>query len=122
MQQQFNPHEPDFTSAIMHGQDDDREYARFYTRYLAMAIDGFIVTLAMGLIQSSGLQIPAILLSLLSIAYYMFLPTRLDGQTLGKKLLGIQIISTSGQELGFRQMFLREGPLKLLSFLLLGYG
>ncbi|APR76054.1 Hypothetical protein A7982_01401 [Minicystis rosea] len=70
--------------------------AGFWIRFVAWVIDD-ILLLAIGAIIGTGVDgtAGAIVGTLISAAYYVFFWTR-TGQTIGQKLLRLQVVSTDG--------------------------
>ncbi|HWU43716.1 MAG TPA: RDD family protein, partial [Bdellovibrio sp.] len=103
--------------------------AKFYRQFLAASLDSIVFVLLTGISQkvlARSFQ-PPTLASVLALAqififigYYIY-PVKKSGQTFGKKIFGLQIISTD-IELTYFNVFMREFVGKLLSILLLGIG
>lgn len=58
----------------------------------------------------------------ISIGYFVYLQMRTNGQTLGKKWLGLRVITIDGSPLTTRTLFLRENVCKLVSAVLVFIG
>ena len=86
--------------------------AGFWKRFAAAFIDGLIFA---GLSQlSAGL-------GFLQIVYETILLAQWNGQTIGKKVLGIKVVSASGAKLDYLKAFIRTIS-KILSTIALGLG
>ncbi|MCP4247720.1 MAG: protein kinase [bacterium] len=97
-------------------------FAGFWIRVLAALIDMVVVGTVAGLLMlpfgaNSGARA---LYLLLGVLYQGFLVGRWNGQTLGKKALGIKVISDDGQPCGERQAFARALA-DLLNMFTLGF-
>lgn len=110
-------------------------YAGFWIRFAAILVDSlFLVGISYLLFNplrrlmgyEEEIFSPVDLIELVVQFLYFILLTWWSGQTLGKMLLGIRVISgrTDGQRgnLSFWQSFLREFVGKILSFIPLGLG
>ncbi len=100
----------------MHHDYEAKDNATFEQRAVALVLDLTIIGLLKGL-----LPIPALLGSLLSLIYFVFLQCQF-GFTPGKYFAGLRVISTTGQT-SLPRMLLRESIGKFVSSLvfLLGY-
>ena len=89
--------------------------ARFFQRFVAVLIDGLIF-LVLGYILNSNY------FGILSILYETLLISLWNGLTVGKKVVGIRVITTSGGGLDILHAFIRSIS-KILSgaVFLLGY-
>jgi uncharacterized RDD family membrane protein YckC len=114
------------------------EYAGFITRLLAFVIDAFIVSAAIGIVglvanflsnffrsgEWAQVFVTLVVLSvslLIYIAYYVGLWV-FAGQTVGKALFGLRVISADGERVHIRQAFIRLGGYWLSAlFLFFGY-
>lgn len=122
-------------------------YAGFWIRFLAAIIDGIILGIIGGTIQAvfgglvgvtfvaappqdpttsaglfAGLMGTAVILSIaVQIAYYVGL-TGAYGATVGKMVLGLKVVDTNGQKIGFGKAALREIVGKWISGLVFGLG
>ena len=98
------------------------EYMGFWIRVLAAAIDWVILTVVFLLLVAitDGLNT---LVQWLIDALYFVIFTGLRGQTPGKRVVGIQVLTKSGEVPGLGRAFLREVIGKFISgiVLLLGY-
>lgn len=97
----------------------------FWRRFVAALLDGIILSVVGGIIGAvlSGSDSAATLVGiLLGIAYYTYLEGS-TGQTLGKKALGIRVISLDGGgSIGYGRAFIRYiGRIVSGIVLLLGY-
>lgn len=99
-------------------------------RAAAYVLDTLIVAVIFGILKAAagrfaGVDLPDVAGLAASIAYFVFLQS-VDGQTLGKKAVGIRVLPLDQSEAGDRvphvRLILRETIWKFLGALLLGYG
>ncbi|MFT9848393.1 RDD family protein [Aneurinibacillus sp. REN35] len=100
-------------------------YAGFWIRFLAALIDGIVlgaVSYILGLASTEVFSFQWTMQNLLGLLYYIVL-TGLWGQTLGKMVVGVRVVRTSGSIAGWGAIVLRETIGKIVSaiVLLLGY-
>jgi uncharacterized RDD family membrane protein YckC len=88
--------------------------AGFWVRFVAIFIDGI-------LFWAIGWAIHFPLFGLLGIVYETVLISQWNGQTIGKKIMGIKVVTTSGGSLDLLKAFIRSLS-KILSFLPLDLG
>ena len=94
--------------------------AGFFTRFLAVFIDGLIlVPFTGGIVYITGSQWAGLPIQLL---YEAVLISQWNGQTIGKKIMGVRVTTTSGGKVDIMMAFIRSLS-KILSalILLLGY-
>lgn len=115
--------------------EDYHQYplASFKQRAFAVLLDGFFSALMMGVLSGVLKHVldhpgrpggvgPRLLQISFVFAYYYF-PLYASGETLGKKLVGVKVVSENGDgKLGFGQVLGREAIGKLISMLALGLG
>lgn len=101
------------------------KYAGFWIRYVAAFIDGIIVSLLITFSVVTLLQPYPTLIEvakiLVSFVYYIWMTSEYQA-TLGKKAMGIMVISDKSEKLTFMQVFVRETIGKLLSLVTMGIG
>ena len=92
------------------------EYVGFWTRFAAWIIDFFIILIIMiiTIVVSAFVSFLGILFLLLPWLYY-WLFTGLQGQTPGKKVVGIKVVNGQGNIPGLGRAFLREVVGKIIS-------
>ncbi len=91
------------------------EAAGFTARFLSFLIDFFIIYLLYAFIFLSGLyalgekysMVLLIVISVLFSVYSLITETLLNGQTPGKKALGIKVIKINGEKMNFIDYFIR---------------
>jgi uncharacterized RDD family membrane protein YckC len=88
--------------------------ASIFKRFLAVLIDGLIFGGLFLLFRNPGIQ-------LLSIVYETILISQWGGYTIGKKIMGIKVVTTSGGQVDWVKAFVRSIS-KILSSLVLGLG
>src|SRR4051794_18778252 len=88
-------------------------YASFWQRFAAMWIDFFVLLpllllheVAKGFSKTAGIAL-LIPVSAAFAAYSIYFHGRF-GQTLGKRAMGIRVVQTSGERLGWREAWLRS--------------
>jgi len=111
--------------------------APFIKRAIALAIDGFLITMVSRLLvtaldrvffdaNASVLLKPFFLsplIQLICALVFIVIPVAAFGQTAGKKLLGLKVVSSEGNEkLSFTDALAREIGGKTCSMLILGIG
>jgi uncharacterized RDD family membrane protein YckC len=99
-------------------------YGGFWQRFAADIVDCLIISLVfllnLGLDISESNQ--SIIISLLSAFYFIFFWAYQNGQTLGKKAFGLQIVKENGQQLDLVTAIVRYLGSFISSFILsLGY-
>lgn len=102
----------------------DERRAGFWIRFVAYLIDGVILGIVQGILmaifgaQSLTTTILSIIISLLYLIWYQ----SRNGQTLGKKLMGIKVIKVTGAPVTIGTLLLREIIGKAISALILFIG
>lgn len=106
-------------------------YAGFWMRYLALNLDSliisFIIGLPIGMVTTivNGTSVFTGVMSLLQIVltytYFIFL-TNKNQATIGKKLLGLYVVSEDGTKLSLGKIAFRETIGKFISFIILCIG
>ncbi|TJZ79099.1 RDD family protein [Chitiniphilus eburneus] len=124
------------TVDLQQNASDDLELAGRGTRLGAVLLDGLFGTIAgipliaaaiatpamfqAGVSPGAGLMVGIVIGSLLLLAFviYNFVLVHRNGQTLGKKVLGIKIVRQDGSRCGLRRyVFIRYLPIALLSMI-----
>ncbi|MDC3418002.1 RDD family protein [Aquibacillus salsiterrae] len=105
------------------------EKAGFWIRAIALIIDSILVGILDWIISAvfgannDPNQLVSIIISLvIAIGYYVWFQSFNNGQTFGKKIMGIRVTKLDGERVGFGNMFLREIIGKFLSALTLFIG
>ena len=88
--------------------------AGFFKRFLAVFIDGL-------LFGGCGLILQNNAFGFLSIVYETILISQWNGQTIGKKIMGLKVVTTSGGQLDWVKALIRAIS-KILSSIFLGLG
>jgi uncharacterized RDD family membrane protein YckC len=69
------------------------------TRFVAILIDGFILGLIGAVLFGAGREAGGGLALVISVIYNWFFWTRMDGQTPGKRMMGLRVIKADGTQL-----------------------
>lgn len=78
---------------------DYTQHADIGTRFLALVIDGFILGLITALLFGAGREVGGGIGFFVSFLYNWYFWTRQDGQTPGKRMLGIRVVRQDGMPL-----------------------
>ena len=96
----------------------------FWRRFAASFVDGIVLGVVYGILRAfMGDNAASGISTLFGLAYYTYLEGSASGQTLGKKALGIRVISLAdGGPIGYGRAFIRYiGRIVSTIVLLLGY-
>ena len=113
---------------------DSKKYAGFWIRFAAFAIDLFIAVI-IGVVASIALEVLAEIAGISHImpiaekyigtiviwSYFIYLTYNFNA-TFGKKLVGIEVISSKKENINLGQIIFRETVGKIVSFVVLGLG
>ncbi|GAB5491191.1 MAG: hypothetical protein Phog2KO_14060 [Phototrophicaceae bacterium] len=69
------------------------------TRFVAIAIDGFILGFITGILFGAGGEVGGGISFLVGILYNWYFWTRQDGQTPGKKVMNLRVVKADGSQL-----------------------
>ena len=83
------------------------ELAPLGTRFIALLIDGIILGLIGGLLFGAARGAGGGIGFLVGMLYYWYFLTRQEGQTLGKRWMGIRVVKTDGSALSDSDAILR---------------
>lgn len=75
------------------------ELADVGTRFIALIIDGIILGIIGGILFSGGRGTGGVIGFIIGVIYQWYFLTQQNGQTLGKRIMGIRVIKTSGEPL-----------------------
>jgi uncharacterized RDD family membrane protein YckC len=78
---------------------DEYELADVGVRFIAIIIDGMILGFITGLLFGAGREVGGSIGFLISVAYNWFFWTRWDGQTPGKRMMGLRVIKADGTKM-----------------------
>ncbi len=81
------------TTNTMHNRAD------IGTRFLAIAIDSFVLGLIAGLLVGYGREAGGIVSFIVGLVYNWYFWTQQDGQTPGKRLMNLRVVKTDGSPL-----------------------
>lgn len=98
-------------SALENQTEPSYTYAGFWTRFVAMIIDT-IFFVGVGFLLPENLQF---LVGAALLVYTVVMLKRFDGATLGKRVMGIKVVSATGGSLTIGQILLREVIGKFIS-------
>jgi uncharacterized RDD family membrane protein YckC len=97
------------------------QYASIGVRFVAVLLDGLIVGIPMLIIEAVlGLYGSPVAALLSAIAYFLYeglLLAYQNGQTIGKKVMSVRVVSVDGQALTMNKTFTRSGVKAVLSVL-----
>ncbi len=95
------------------------QYASVGVRFVAILVDGLIIGIPLLVIEAilgfAGSPVAALLNALAYFLYEGLLLTSWNGQTVGKKLMSVRVISADGQPLTTNKAFTRTGVKAILS-------
>ena len=110
------------------GASTELEYAGFWSRVAALIVDNAVVTIfglalliAAGLVGEGAVVIANLLYLVIAILYWPLMESSERQATIGKQLLGIQVVDANGARLNFVRALLRNLA-KILSSLPFGLG
>lgn len=107
------------------------KYGGFWMRYLALNLDSLItaiiITLPLNIIAvvvgaAAGFRMALVLLQVVLIYTYFIYLTNKNQATIGKKLLGLRVVSEDGTRLPFGKIAFRETIGKFISMIILFVG
>ncbi len=75
------------------------ELADVSTRFIALFIDGIILGLITGVLTRGGLAVGGFASFVCGVIYQWYFLTQQDGQTPGKRIMGIRVVKVNGQPL-----------------------
>lgn len=97
------------------------EYASVGIRFVAILLDGLIVGIPLLILEAIlrivGSPVAAILSAIAFFLYEGLMLAYQNGQTIGKKVMSIRVVSTDGQPLTINKTFTRAGVKVVLSVL-----
>ncbi len=95
------------------------DYASVWIRFVAVFIDGLIVGIPLLIIGAIlgvyGSPVYALIQGVAYLLYEGLLLASNNGQTIGKKIMSVRVVSTDGQPLTMSKTFTRAGVKALLS-------
>ena len=97
------------------------EYMGFWVRVLALTIDSFVMSFASLALTFIAALTPYALIFVVPGFIYIFY-TQMKCQTVGRRLVGIQVVGKNGEPIGFWRGLLRETIGKFLSTIVLYIG
>jgi uncharacterized RDD family membrane protein YckC len=98
------------------------ELADVGVRFVAIIIDGFIMGAVTGLLFGTGGEVGGGIGFLLTVAYNWFFWTRWNGQTPGKRMMGLRVIKADGSEMSDIDAIIRAVGYYVSGFVMaLGY-
>lgn len=83
------------------------ELAGIGQRFLALFIDGILLSIVTGILVGAGREAGGVLSFLIGAGYHWFFLTRMKGQTPGKMVMGIRVIKTDGSAISDVEAVLR---------------
>ena len=125
------PEQQSVSSSDMQSVSPQIKYGGFWMRYLAFNLDSLvisiIITLPLNIVVAvvgapTGFKVVMFLLQMvLTYTYFIYL-TNKHQATIGKKLLGVRVVSDGGAPLSLGKIAFREIIGKFISFIILGIG
>ncbi len=97
------------------------ERADFGTRFFALLIDGFILGLITGLLFGVGREVGGGIGFIVNFLYNWYFWTRQDGQTPGKRMLGIRVVRMDGMPIRDVDAAIRFAGYLLNNFFFIGW-
>lgn len=83
------------------------ELADTGTRFIALVIDGIILGVITGLLFAGGREAGGFVGFVVGVVYQWYFLTQQNGQTPGKRVMGIRVIKVSGEPLQFADVLVR---------------
>lgn len=77
------------------------------TRLVALLIDGFIISVAAGILIPATGRAGGLVWFIFGVAYQWYFLTQQDGQTLGKKFMNIRVVKVDGTPLTAADVIVR---------------
>lgn len=99
--------------------------AGFGVRFVALILDSILVSIPLGLITSFMFHFPADhnpVYDLLNFLYNLLVPVMWSGYVVGKRIVGIRILKTNGENVHIGTMFLRIVVAGIVYAITLGIG
>lgn len=113
------------------GGEQTRPYAGFWLRFVAVLLDGIVIVAFFSIVEPLVFGVPPLsaewmsglffLETLLEMAYFVVL-TAAWGQTLGKMVVGIQVVPQSGGANSWLWILFRETVGKMISVIIFFIG
>ncbi len=85
----------------------DYELADVGTRFIALFIDGIILGIITGVLTRGGLAVGGFASFIVGVIYYWYFLTQNNGQTPGKRIMGIRVIKVNGEPLQAADVIVR---------------
>ena len=115
------PYIPPGAPGYQYGATPTTQYAGIFVRFVAILIDGLIVGIPLLVIAAIlgfvGSPVSALINALVYFLYEGLLLASWNGQTIGKKVMSVRVVSVDGQPLTTNKAFTRAGVKALLSVL-----
>lgn len=116
------------TDMELAAKNNEMKYAGFWRRFFAYMFDGFLLGIPLLILEAillivfkeKGTIISNILTYLLTGAYFVIAETKFK-MTVGKMLLGIQVVNKEGESISYKQAIIRFLGRIPSSFLMIGY-
>ena len=83
------------------------ELAGLGERFLALIIDGIILGIVTGVLTRGGMAVGGLASFVVGVIYYWYFLTQNNGQTPGKKIMGVRVVKVNGQPLNATDAVIR---------------
>ncbi len=85
----------------------DYELADIGTRFIALIIDSIILGVITGVLFAGARTTGGVIGFIVGVAYHWYFLTQQNGQTPGKRIMGIRVIKVTGEPLQFADVLVR---------------
>ena len=85
----------------------DYELADIGTRFIALFIDGIILGIITGILFAGGRGAGGFASFIVGVIYYWYFLTQQNGQSIGKKVMGIRVVKVNGKPLEAADVIVR---------------
>lgn len=115
------PYMPPGAPGYQYGATPTTQYASIGARFVAVLLDGLIIGIPLVIIEAilgfAGSPLAALISALAYFLYEGLLLASWNGQTIGKKVMNVRVVSADGAPLTTNKTFTRSGVKAALSVL-----